>query len=97
MPPLLAYSPSQDTVVDSVGVLLIAVTAHDESRIDSIGLLPQGLGVAFPSVYPGDTTALVFWAVALASLRHQPFTFQVVASDILGHGTTTRSVKVTPR
>lgn len=97
MPPSLAYSPSKDTVVDSIGVLAIAVSAHDQSLIDSIAVLAQGAPNSFQSVYPQDTTALVFWTVALGSLHHQSFTFQVVAGDILGHDTTTRSVKVTPR
>jgi hypothetical protein len=97
MPPLLAYSPSQDTVVDSIGVLKIAVTAHDQSLIDSIALQAQGVPNTFQSVYPKDTTALVFWTVTLATLRHKAFTFQVVAGDGLGHSTTSPTVKVTPR
>ena len=97
MPPTLAVSPSQDTVVDSVGVLEIAVAAHDQSFIDSIAVLAQGAPNSFQPVYPQDTTALIFWTVTLGPLHHQAFTFQVVAGDVLGHATTTRSVKVTPR
>lgn len=97
MPPLLELSPSKDTAVDSVGVLLIAVVAHDASRIDSVTILSQDAPSAFPAVYPQDTAALVFWTVALAGLHHQAFTFQVAAGDVLGHATVTPAIKVTPR
>ncbi len=96
-PPALTISPSRDTVVDSVGVLQIVVSAHDQSLIDSVAVLAQGAPNAFQPVFPRDTTVLVFWPVTLASLHHQPFTFQIVAGDVLGHDTVTQSVKVTPR
>ncbi len=96
-PPALSYSPSKDTVVDSVGVLQIVVSAHDQSLIDSVVVLAQGAPNTFQPVYPQDTTVLVFWPVTLASLHHQAFTFQVAAGDVLGHDTVTKSVKVTPR
>jgi hypothetical protein len=97
MPPTLSYSPSKDTIVDSIGVLLIAVSAHDQSLIDSIAIRAQGAPNAFQTVFPHDTTAQVAWPVALGQLHHKAFTFQVVASDINGRDTVTASVKVTPR
>jgi hypothetical protein len=95
--PSLVYHPGQDTVVDSLGTLRIEVTARDESFIDSVTVVLSGASLAFPAVHPADTVFHGFFSVPLASQRHQPFSFVVVAADILGHDTTTGSVTVRVR
>lgn len=94
MPPSLVYHPGQDTLVDSVGTLRIEVSAHDPSLIDSVTVLIEGAPITFTAVHPEDTTVLVFFPVPLGPLRHRPFSFAVVAADLLGHDTTTKSVNV---
>jgi hypothetical protein len=97
MPPSVFYSPSRDTVVDSIGVLNIVVRAHAPLLIDSVALLVTGASIVFPAVHPADTVFVGSFPVPLGSLRHKPFSFAVRADDILGREGTTPSVKVTPR
>jgi hypothetical protein len=94
MPPSLAYSPAQDTLVDSIGILDIAVAAHDQTQIDSVAVLIQGAPITFTVAHPSDTVFFGIYPVPLASLRHQPFSYRVHAADVLGHDTTTQSVNV---
>lgn len=90
----LVYVPSRDTLVDSVGILNIDVTAHCQSLIDSVALVLEGAPLAIPTAYPMDTVFHALYPVPLGSLHHQAFTFAVVAADIMGHDTTTPSVTV---
>ncbi len=92
--PSVVVSPSQDTVVDSLGTLNIAVAAHDQSLIDSVVVLISGAPIAFPAVTVNDTVFYGSFPVPLGSLHHQPFSFSVVAADVLGHDTTTAVVHV---
>ncbi len=92
--PVVSVSPSRDTVVDSIGTLHIVVAAHDRSLIDSVAVVLSGAGLAFPAVHPLDTVFTGSFPVPLASLHHQPFSFSVLAGDVLGHDTTTAVVNV---
>ena len=92
--PVVATVPSRDTLVDSIGILNIEVTAHSASLIDSVALSIEGAALAFPAAHPMDTVFEGFFSIPLAGLRHQPFSFTVTAGDILGHDTTTQSVTV---
>ncbi len=92
--PVVSVSPSRDTVVDSIGTLNIAVAAHDRSLIDSVVVVLSGAGLAFPAVHPLDTVFTGSFPVPLASLHHQPFSFSVLAGDVMGHDTTTAVVNV---
>ncbi len=92
--PTLATVPSRDTLVDSIGILNIEVTAHSASLIDTVALTIEGAALAFPVANPMDTVFVGVFSIPLAGLRHQPFSFTATAGDILGHDTTTQSVTV---
>jgi hypothetical protein len=94
MPPSLVFAPARDTLVDSIGILNILVSAHDQSFIDSVTILIQGAPLAFPAAHPGDTVFNGLFPVSLGPLRHRAFSFQVLAADELGHDVITQSVNV---
>jgi hypothetical protein len=93
----LEYIPARDTLVDSVGILNIDVTARSQSFIDSVALVLEGAPLAIPTAYPLDTVFHALYPVPLGSLHHRPFSFAVAAADIMGHDTTTPSVTVRVR
>ena len=66
----LVYIPSRDTLVDSVGILNIDVTARSQSLIDSVALVLEGAPLAIPTAYPMDTVFHVLYPVPLGSLHH---------------------------
>jgi hypothetical protein len=93
--PAVALFPAHDTLADSVGTLLVRVTANDRSGVKSVTfyLLPA---VSTPPLVTGaDTTFDAFFPVSLGAHKHASFQYYVRARDILDHETVTDTVTVT--
>jgi hypothetical protein len=93
--PRVQLRPGKDTLVDSTGILLVAVNAEDPSGIKSVDMqiLPATFG--FPVQSPLDTTFGAFYSVPLGAHKHSVFRYFVRATDILDHETVTDTVTVT--
>jgi hypothetical protein len=96
-PPAITTIPGRDTSVDSVGLLMIEVTARDQVRIDTVAMLMSGAPFAFLAVPVNDTVFDGLFPVPLGSLHHKAFAFRVAAGDVLGRDTVTDSISVRPR
>jgi len=95
--PAILFSPSHDTTVDSVGTLLIAVSATDQSGIKLVDFLLVPPSFGFPTQAPLDTVYASFYPVHLATFKHSSFRFYVRSTDVLDHETITDTVLVTVR
>jgi hypothetical protein len=92
--PVIVIDPAQDTTVDSLGTLEIAVAVHDPAVIDSVQVAFQGTAPQFYGFHPADTLFQAIVTVALGPLKHKTFSFSVNAANLLGKDTTTSSVNV---
>jgi hypothetical protein len=95
--PAVVLSPSHDTTVDSVGILLIAVNASDQSGIKLVDFLLVPPSFGFPTQAPLDTVYASFYPVQLGNFKHSSFRFYVRSTDVLDHVTITDTVLVTVR
>jgi hypothetical protein len=95
--PVVQIRPAQDTTVDPTGVLLVSVTARDQSVINYLNLIVAGGSFAFSPLSPGDTVAEVTYPIGLTGLSGSSLALQARAVDILNHETVTAPVTVTVR
>jgi len=95
--PAVVLSPSHDTTVDSVGILLVAVNATDQSGIKLVDFLLVPPAFGFPTQAPLDTVYASFYPVQLGTFKHSSFRFYVRSTDVLDHVTITDTVLVTVR
>jgi hypothetical protein len=95
--PLVQLNPARDTVVDSTGILLVRVDAHDPSGVRSMTFLVLPTVVAPPTVPGSDATLDALFPITLAAFKHTSFKYYVRSSDILDHETVTDTVTVTVR
>lgn len=93
-PPAVTTFPGQDTTVDSIGLMPIEVIVRDQNTILTVTVELSGTSSAFPADTVRDTVFDAVYTVLLAPLRHQPFSFRVAATDLLGRETVTDSIVV---
>jgi hypothetical protein len=95
--PVIVIDPAQDTTVDSLGTLEIAVAVHDPAIIDSVLVVLQGTAPPYYVFHPADTLFQAIITMALGPLKHTTFSYSVSAANLLGKDTTTQSVNVRVR
>ena len=95
--PVLQLSPAHDTLADSVGILLVHLTAHDASGIKSVDLLLLPATSSFSTLTPLDTVVDTFYPVPLGGSKHSSLRFYARSRDVLDHETVTDTVTVTVR
>ena len=95
--PLVMLAPAHDTTVDSLGTMLIAVNASDQSGIKLVDFLVIPATFGFPVQTPLDTVYASFYPVQLNAHKHSTFRFYVRSTDVLDHETITDTVLVTVR
>jgi len=95
--PAVQLHPAHDTLVDSVGTLLVRATVTDPSGVKSLTFVVLPAGSTPPTVMGVDTTIDVFFPVTLSVHKHATFKYYVQAIDILDHETVSDTVTVTVR
>ena len=95
--PLVQLRPARDTMVDSVGTLLVGVSASDRSGVGMVlfNILPAKY--AIDPLAPNDTVFDGLFQITLSLYKHSTFKYWVLARDILDHETVTDTVTVTVR
>lgn len=95
--PLVQLHPAQDTLVDSIGTLLVRVGASDRLGVGMVlfNILP--MHYVIDPLAPNDTVFDGFFPITLGTYKHSTFKYWVVARDILDHETVTDTVTVTVR
>ena len=95
--PLVVLHPGHDTLVDSVGTLLVGVDASDRLGVGTVlfNILPAHY--AIDPLAPNDTVFDGSFPITLAGYKHSTFKYWVLARDILDHETVTDTVTVTVR
>lgn len=95
--PKIVLAPGHDTVVDSVGVLLVLVAASDPSGVKTIDLKLLPAKAIYDPLNGLDTTISALYPIALATFKHGTFRYFATSQDILDHVTVTDTVTVTVR
>jgi hypothetical protein len=95
--PLVLLSPGHDTLVDSIGTLLVGVDASDRSGVGMVLFNMQPAHYAIDPLAPNDTVFDGFFPITLAGYKHTTFKYWVLARDVLDHETVTDTVTVTVR
>lgn len=95
--PVMQLLPSQDTLADSTGVLLVRLIATDVSGIKRVELFLLPATSTFAPIMPFDTAFDAFYPVPLAQFKHGTLRFYARGLDLLDHETVTDTVTVTVR
>jgi hypothetical protein len=93
--PVIHFSPAQDTLADSTGILLVQLDASDESGIKQVDFFVLPALSSFGTLTPFDTSFSVFYSVPLATYKHGTIRFYARSLDLLNHETVTDTVTVT--
>ena len=93
--PVIRLSPAQDTLADSTGLLLVQLTASDESGIKKVDFFVLPALSSYGTLTPLDTSFSVFYSVPLATYKHGTLRFFARSLDLLDHETVTDTVTVT--
>ncbi|MFI5207787.1 MAG: hypothetical protein ACHQX4_07185 [Gemmatimonadales bacterium] len=95
--PLVVLHPGHDTLVDSVGTLLVGVDASDPLGVGTVQFNILPAHYAIDPLAPNDTLFDGSFPITLAGYKHTAFKYWVLARDVLDHETVTDTVTVTVR